>query len=228
MHLYWSISLVLLGALRCKTADSPMIYGSAELEHNWAEAFKLIITVKMQYPVPNGWRIALIFSQPIKKIDVWRAIVLKKSADQRIHDLKEEYFNKKLATGQVLTFAVVAYKGKRNSPPGNVTVIFKGGNKSPRLPTQTPVGKLATLELTRPQLCSLFSRSARGMGMIQIRTTRRDDGTKLETEEGGEESTDFVFVPMFLGLTSRNGSTVWFLIWFFSVGTCLKLHFDFM
>ncbi|PFX23875.1 uncharacterized protein LOC111332456 [Stylophora pistillata] len=138
MHLYWSISLVLLGALSCKTADSPMIYGSAELEHDWAEAFKLIITVKMQYPVPNGWRIALIFSQPIKKIDVWRAIVLKKSADQRIHDLKEEYFNKKLATGQVLTFAVVACKGKRNSPPGNVTVLFKGGNISPRLPTQPP------------------------------------------------------------------------------------------
>lgn len=184
MHLYWSISLVLLGALRCKTADSPMIYGSAELEHDWAEAFKLIITVKMQYPVPNGWRIALIFSQPIKKIDVWRAIVLKKSADQRIHDLKEEYFNKKLATGQVLTFAVVAYKGKRNSPPGNVTVIFKGGNKSPRLPTQTPVGKLATLELIRPQLCSLFSRSARGMGMIQISTTRM--GWRDKARDGRE------------------------------------------
>ena len=168
MHLYWSIPLAFMAVLRCSTADPPLIYGTAELEHDWAEAFKLIITVKMQYPVPNGWRMALIFSQPIKKIDVWRAIFLKKSADQRIHDLKEIYFNKKLAKGQVLTFAVVAYKDKRYSPAGNVTVIFKGGNKSPRLPTQPPVSKtlqygfyVQFLALFRAYICILTSRSSK-------------------------------------------------------------------
>lgn len=72
MHIYWTSVVAFVAILRCTTAD-PMIYGTADLEHDWAEAFKLIITVKMQYPVSNGWRMALIFSQPIKKIDVWRA-----------------------------------------------------------------------------------------------------------------------------------------------------------
>ena len=129
--------------LRCTTAD-PMIYGTADLEHDWAEAFKLIITVKMQYPVSDGWRMALIFSQPIKKIDVWRAkwIDTAVSEDKTIHALKDLYFTKKLANGTILTFAVVAYKSQKNRLPGNVTVLFKGGNVIPRLPTEPPVGKI--------------------------------------------------------------------------------------
>ena len=141
MHLHWACAMAIMAILKCSTAD-PMIYGSAGLEHDWAEAFKLIIIVKIQYPVPNGWRMALTFSQPIKKIDVWRAKVLKISADQKIHDLKEEFFNARLAKGDVLKFAVVAYKVQRNASPGNVTVLFKGGNVVPRLPIVLPVRKM--------------------------------------------------------------------------------------
>lgn len=140
MHLHWSRVLAFMAILRCSTANQ-MIYGTAELEHDWTEAFKLIIKVKMQYPVSDGWRMALIFSQPIKKIDVWRAKWLDSlvSEDKMMHPLKELHFTKRLAKGQVLTFAVVAYKCEKNRPPGNVTVLFKGGNIIPRLPTEPPV-----------------------------------------------------------------------------------------
>lgn len=133
-----------MAILRCSTAD-PMIYGTAELEHDWAEAFKLIITVKMQYPVSDGWRMALIFSQPIEMIDVWRAKWMDAavSEDKTIHALKDLYFTKKLANGTTLTFALVAYKCEKYRKLGNVTVLFKGGNVIPRLPTEPPVGKIA-------------------------------------------------------------------------------------
>lgn len=144
MHFYWTSVVAFVAILRCTTAD-PMIYGTADLEHDWAEAFKLIITVKMQYPVSNGWRMALIFSQPIKKIDVWRAewMDTEVSKDKTIHALKDLYFTKKLENGTTLTFAVVAYESQKNRRPGNVTVLFKGGNVIPRLPTEPPVSKMA-------------------------------------------------------------------------------------
>ena len=84
---------------------------------------------------------ALVFSQPIRKVDVWRAIELKEktSSDKKIHGLKNMYFNTRLAKGEILTMAVVAYKVKLNSKPGNVTVLFKGGNVIPALPTLPPV-----------------------------------------------------------------------------------------
>ncbi|XP_078373656.1 uncharacterized protein LOC144657225 [Oculina patagonica] len=147
MHFCWSCVLAFLAILRCSTAD-PMIYGTAALEHDWAEAFKLIITVKMEYPV-DGWRMALIFSQPIKKIEVWRAKWLDAavSEDKMMHPLKELYFTKKLAKGKELTFAVKAFKCVKNTPPGNVTVLFKGGNVIPRLPTEPP----PTTPTTPPQ-----------------------------------------------------------------------------
>ena len=143
MRIYWTSVVAFLAVLRRTVAD-PVIYGTADLEHDWAEAFKLIITVKMQYPVSDGWRMALIFSQPIKKIDVWRAewMDTEVSEDETIHALKDLYFTKKLANGTILTFAVVAYKRDENRPPGNVTVLFKGGNVIPRLPTKRPVSKM--------------------------------------------------------------------------------------
>lgn len=138
-----------MAILRCSTAD-PMIYGTADLEHDWAEAFKLIITVKMQYPVSNGWRMALIFSQPIKKIDVWRAKWMDTavSEDKTIHALKDLDFTKKLANGTILTFAVVAYKRDINGRPGKVTVLFKGGNVIPKLPTEPPVSTVISFHNT--------------------------------------------------------------------------------
>lgn len=147
MHLHWSCVLAaFVAVLRCSTADQ-MIYGTAELEWTWKEAFKLIITVKMQYPV-DGWRMALIFSQPIKKVDVWRAkwMDTEVSEDKMMHPLKDLYFTKKMATGTVLSFAVVAWKSVPNNRiPGNVTVLFKGGNVIPRLPTEPPVSTVLLL-----------------------------------------------------------------------------------
>ena len=64
------------------------------------------------------------------------------SEDETIHALKDLYFTKKLANGTILTFAVVAYKRDENRPPGNVTVLFKGGNVIPTLPTEPPVSKM--------------------------------------------------------------------------------------
>ena len=141
-NMFWTYALAFLAILRCSTAEKT-IRGSAKLEHDWAEAFKLIITVKMEYQVPKGWRMALIFSQPIKKVEVWRAKELtdKMSLDKKTHALKEMYFNSHLAKGQLLTMAVVAYKVNKNSKPGKVTVLFKGGNVIPTLPTLPPVSK---------------------------------------------------------------------------------------
>ena len=139
--MFWAIVLAFMAIVRCSTA-AQTIRGKAELEHDWAEAFKVIITVQMQYPVTNGWRMALIFSQPIKKIDVWRAKNITISDDRKTYALKDMYFNKKLAKGQILTFAVVAYKVKKGTKAGNVTVLFKGGNVIPALPTPPPVSRL--------------------------------------------------------------------------------------
>lgn len=143
MRIYWTSVVAFVAILRCTAAD-PMIYGTADLEHDWAEAFKLIITVKMQYPVSDGWRMTLIFSQPVKTIDVWQAkwMDTEVSEDKTIHALKDLYFTKKLANGTILTFAVVAYKRDENRPPSNTTVLFKGGNVIPRLPTESPVSKM--------------------------------------------------------------------------------------
>ena len=98
--MFWVCPLVFVAILKCTSAGQT-IRGSAVLEHDWAEAFKLIINVPMQYSVPDGWRMALIFSQPIRKVEVWRAIELKEktSADKKTHALKNMYFNTRVAKG---------------------------------------------------------------------------------------------------------------------------------
>ena len=144
--MYWACALAILATLRCSTANST-IRGSVELDpHTWTledgtEAFKLLITVKMQYPVPNGWRMALIFTQPIKKVDVWRAKVIKTYADMKTHALMNMDFNPHLAMGEDLRMVVVAYKVNKGLKPGKIIVLFRGGNVIPTLPTLPPVSK---------------------------------------------------------------------------------------
>lgn len=145
-NMYWACVLIFVSILKCSTADNPTIRGTAELEHDWAEAFKLIIKVKMQYSVPDGWRMALIFSQPIKKVDVWRAKVVNTSADKETYALMHMYFNNRLAKEEKLEMAVVAFKAKKGTKPGNVTVLFKGGNVIPTLPTLPPVSNIESSE----------------------------------------------------------------------------------
>ena len=80
--MYRLFALVMLAAVKSLTAE-PTIRDTADLDpHSWTlpdgtEAFKITITIKMQYFVPNGWRMALIFTQPIKRLEVWRAKVHK-------------------------------------------------------------------------------------------------------------------------------------------------------
>lgn len=126
-------------AILSRSAAEQTIFGTAELEHDWAEAFKLILRVQMQYPVPNGWRMALMFSQRIRRVEVWRAKVIDISADNKTHALKNAFFNAHLAKGENLKMAVTAYKVKKGEQPGNVTVLFRGGNVIPSLPTPSPV-----------------------------------------------------------------------------------------
>ena len=136
--MFWACVLASMAILSCSSAEQT-IFGTAELEHDWAEAFKLIIRVQMQYPVPNGWRMALIFSQPIRRVEVWRAKVIDISADKKTHALKNAFFNARLAKGETLEMAVKAYKVKKGEQAGNITVLFRGGNVIPSLPTPPPV-----------------------------------------------------------------------------------------
>ena len=136
MLLYWSCVLALMAIFRCSAADSPLIHGTATLDWDWAEGFKVNIRVEMQYPVSNGWRIALIFYQPIEKIEVCggaEVLKTKTSADQKTYALKEKDFNKNLMKGDNLTFAVIAHKSKKNGLHVKVKVLFKGGTVIPRL-----------------------------------------------------------------------------------------------
>lgn len=152
-EMYWVCPLVFVAILKCIPAGQT-IRGNAVLEHDWAEAFKQIITIPMQYPVPDGWRMALIFLQPVTKVDVWRAIELKEktSFDKKTHALKNMYFNTRLSKGEILTMAVVAYKVKLNSKPGNVTVLFKGGNVIPALPSLPPVSYNMAIKCSNVEL----------------------------------------------------------------------------
>ena len=68
-------------------------------------------------------------------VQVWRAKVTDISADQKTHALKNEKFNTDLAKEEELKMAVVAFKVKKGEKPGNVTVLFRGGNVVPSLPT---------------------------------------------------------------------------------------------
>ena len=142
--MYWLCALVMLAAVKCLIAEHT-IRGTADLDpHSWTlpdgtEVFKITITIKMQYFVPNGWRMALIFTQPIKKLEVWRAKVIKTSADKKTYALKNMNFNPSIKKGDELRMAVVAYKVKKGIKPGKIIVLFRGGNVIPALPTRTPV-----------------------------------------------------------------------------------------
>ncbi|KAM7435300.1 hypothetical protein ABFA07_014754 [Porites harrisoni] len=133
----------MLAAVKSLTAE-PTIRGTADLDpHSWTlpdgtEAFKITITIKMQYFVPNGWRMALIFTQPIKKLEVWRAKVIKISADKKTYALKNMNFNPSLKRRDELRMALVAYKVKKRIKPGKIIVLFRGGNVIPVLPTLPP------------------------------------------------------------------------------------------
>ena len=80
--MYWLWAIAFMVALR-GSATKEAILGKAKLEHYWDEAFKVMIHVHIPYPVSDGWRMALLFSQPIKKINVWRAKVIAASAEGR-------------------------------------------------------------------------------------------------------------------------------------------------
>ena len=145
--MYRLFALVMLAAVKSLAAE-PTIRGTADLDpHSWTlpdgnEAFKITITIKMQYFVPNGWRMALIFTQPIKKLEVWRAKVIKISADKKTYALKNMNFNPSLKRRDELRMALVAYKVKKRIKPGKIIVLFRGGNVIPVLPTLPPVSEI--------------------------------------------------------------------------------------
>lgn len=103
--MYWLWAIAFMVALR-GSATKETIFGTAKLEHYWDEAFKVMIHVHIPYPVSDCWRMALLFSQPIKKIDVRRAEVIATSADIKTYALKNMYFNEVVAKGKNLTMAV--------------------------------------------------------------------------------------------------------------------------
>lgn len=145
--MYRLFALVMLAAVKSLTAE-PTIRDTADLDpHSWTlpdgtEAFKITITIKMQYFVPNGWRMALIFTQPIKRLEVWRAKVIKISADKKTYALKNMNLNPSLKRGDELRMALVAYKVKKGIKPGKIIVLFRGGNVIPVLPTLPPVSEI--------------------------------------------------------------------------------------
>ena len=100
-----------------------------------------MIHVHIPYPISDGWRMALLFSQPIKKIDMRRAKVIATSADRKTYALKNMYFNEVVAKGKNLAMAVVAYKVRKTAKLCNVTVLSRGGKVIPFFPTLLHVSK---------------------------------------------------------------------------------------
>ena len=138
--MYWLWATAFMVALR-GSATKEIILGTAKLEHYWDETFKVMIHVHIPYPVSDCWRMALLFSQPIKKINVWRAKVIATSADRKTCALKNMYFNEVVAKGRNLAMAVVAYKVRKTAKLYNVTVLSRGGKVIRSFPILLPVSK---------------------------------------------------------------------------------------
>ena len=105
------------------------------LEHDWAEATKYILSVKMSENVPNGWRMALRFSKPIKKIDTWRAERLWVNKNRTLYAIKHKYFNEEMVKDELLTFALVVFKDKKGEKRADLEALFQSGNEVPKFPT---------------------------------------------------------------------------------------------
>ena len=106
------------------------------MKHDWAEATKYILEVRMNRSISGGWRMALLFTKPVARLEMWRAVRLGGNNERTLHSIKNMYFNANLAKGELLTFALVVYKVKRGETRANVTGIFLPGKV---VPTFSPV-----------------------------------------------------------------------------------------
>lgn len=132
---FWACTLLfLVVAERSIAAEITNV--TMTLEHDWDEASKFILSVRMTESVARGWRMSFLFSKPVAKIQMWRASLVSFSKERTFYAVKNMYFNENLAKGELLTMALVVYKIRKGEKRANVSGLFQPGNE---VPTFAPV-----------------------------------------------------------------------------------------
>ena len=163
--MFWCMSmaifLIAVGKIRAAQIGNVDI----TREHDWDEATKHILNVRVNESVHDGWKMALLFSKPVARIEMWRADGVGVDKGRTLYTIKNKYFNANLDKGDLLTFALIVYKENVGEKPAELTGVFLPGNMLcwglgcpqwahgwPGLPNEIKTGVWSRADRTRKRL----------------------------------------------------------------------------
>lgn len=89
----------------------------AEIHHQWRRGFIGKFSITPNSPLTDGWRIAVTFSKPIKKLEVWQATVVSANEEETEFVLENQFWNAELREGETYSFNFKCKKAKRGPAP---------------------------------------------------------------------------------------------------------------
>lgn len=80
------------------------------LSNSWPRGFYGEISIDIKDEVEDGWEVTLVFTKPVRRLQVWNAKVDSVSDDRKTFVLTNKFWNAKLAAGTVFKFKFLGKK----------------------------------------------------------------------------------------------------------------------
>ncbi|XP_028403983.1 uncharacterized protein LOC114526577 isoform X2 [Dendronephthya gigantea] len=111
--------------------------GSVLPKEAWSEGFRKELSFSIPEDI-EGWKILMVFSKPVERLEIWRARVAKIEGGKVFH-LTNMPWNKKLPEGNTLTMAFLARFDAGEAPEVCFAYLLWEGTPSPFPQTTEPV-----------------------------------------------------------------------------------------
>ncbi|KAJ7374816.1 hypothetical protein OS493_005168 [Desmophyllum pertusum] len=114
-----AICLLLLHSHQVHSEDAEV-----NVFHQWPRGFYGEISIDLEEAVEDGWQLTVTMSKPVKKVEVWNAVLDSVSADKKVYVLKNKFWNRKLEAGRPLKFRFLGVKAKFRENRPKVSAEF--------------------------------------------------------------------------------------------------------
>ena len=108
-------------------SQNPSITSEVEAEpgHDWSDGFDGNFRITPDVPIQAGWRINVKFSQPISKLEVWKAKIESENDEKTEFGLVNRHDNADLSAGDTYSVYYKGTKSGRNRPAPKIMVTLE-------------------------------------------------------------------------------------------------------
>ena len=125
MKLFVVLVLLLMTCLSNTSAESTTVL----VQSDWNTGSKMQIKFQVLSPVQDGWTMHLVFSKPLKYLEIWQADIVHQSDDGRVFDLENKSWNADIKECKIFSMLFNSHKVEVGETAATATVKFE--RKSP-------------------------------------------------------------------------------------------------